>query len=258
MIKKQRVSRRRGEKKIRYAAAGKNPSRMLLFFLFAGGLAFAAPRIHSRLAELDLFILKEIEIEGISESRKQSFEKEAGVFTGGSIFSADLSGIRERIGAMRHIEKYSVKRSFPDKIKISVREREPFAWVYENGQYLCMDAAGALFSAEMEEVKKHPELAYEGNASLITAAETAGRLFRNRVFSGDSVLKKVVFGANVVKVFAGRDLYLFDELSGIDEKELGGKILNMKKRLKQGEGGWLFDFRTAGITGQVPVRPLVE
>lgn len=103
--------------------------------------------------------LKEIGVvnEGGSLPRDQIVEA-AGVREGLNIFTINISKIRETLLRLPQVETAEVQRMLPNKIVITITERQPVAWVAEKqdenaaspGGSLLIDAQGALFQCRTQ------------------------------------------------------------------------------------------------------------
>jgi cell division protein FtsQ len=76
----------------------------------------------------------------------------AGITHETNLLAIDLKGMCHRLEQSPWIERAQIKRSFPDRLSISIRERKPVALINMDGLYL-VDEKGTIFKkAEGEEM----------------------------------------------------------------------------------------------------------
>jgi cell division protein FtsQ len=105
-------------------------------------LSNAAWRVGNASADLVGLSIREVNISGLNRSRPEEVLDIIGVRRGVSMIGFDAVRARERLEATDWIASASILRQFPDRLSITVREREPFAlWQYE-GVFHVIDADG--------------------------------------------------------------------------------------------------------------------
>ncbi|RUO66058.1 cell division protein FtsQ [Pseudidiomarina planktonica] len=65
----------------------------------------------------------------------------------GSFFSADVDELRQRVEALAWVDRASVRKEWPDLLRVYVVEQQPIAYWNDN---LLMNERGELFSADVE------------------------------------------------------------------------------------------------------------
>lgn len=109
---------------------------LLCIFMFSMGLV--------TLLKSDLFNLSEIEIVGNSILKKDEVINEEKLITKKNIFSYNLKDIKKEIQSNPYVDDVKVKRKLPNKIIITVKEKEVIA-LLSNGQDFCyIDNSGSL------------------------------------------------------------------------------------------------------------------
>ena len=90
------------------------------------------------------FNITEIEISGYKILAKEQISDKAKISKGENIFSVRMSGIRERIMELSYAKEVEAKRVFPSKIKITVKECTPRAYISYNRKYALIDYNGKI------------------------------------------------------------------------------------------------------------------
>jgi len=84
----------------------------------------------------------------------------AQVKTDVNIFSTNLKAIKKRLAANPEIAESNVRRLFPNKIKIWVKEAKPVAYIEKDKKYLLIDEWGKIIKVlEGEAAKEQPDVA---------------------------------------------------------------------------------------------------
>ncbi len=94
---------------------------LLCIFMFSMGLV--------TLLKSDLFNLSEIEIVGNSILKKDEVINEEKLITKKNIFSYNLKDIKKEIQSNPYVDDVKVKRKLPNKIIITVKEKEVIAFL---------------------------------------------------------------------------------------------------------------------------------
>ncbi len=125
-----------------------------LLFLSMGLMAAGKTVMHRALVEGDQVALKQLDVRTTGSLTRAKILRVAKVGEGGNLLKIDLQGVRDNVGALPQVAGVRVTRNFPDKLTISVREREPLAWLSSpadgmvaltsNGGFL-VDTAGKVF-----------------------------------------------------------------------------------------------------------------
>ncbi|MDL0430725.1 cell division protein FtsQ/DivIB [Marinobacter sp. TBZ242] len=145
----------------------------------------------------------------VGENRT-ALERSTGKWIGRSFFATDLSQIKESLEQRPWVESAAVKRVWPDRLQVEIREKKPLA--YWNGGRL-VSRNGELFTPDNPEVAgKLPRLAGpdERVKEVISMARTmSDRLTgHNLGFAGLSLEHRGAWTltlANGIEVVLGRD-----------------------------------------------------
>lgn len=90
----------------------------------------------------DFFTLRQVEVRGMDRLTAEEVVVLAGVEQGGSLLDVSIAKAAERLSAYPWIDAVTVRREFPDRLAVTVREKAPAWWLAgENGLFYA-DAAG--------------------------------------------------------------------------------------------------------------------
>lgn len=98
---------------------------------------------------------------GQSQMTESEILEIAQIKTGVNIFSTNLKIVQRRLNSNAEIEEASIRRIFPNKIKISVKEAKPIAYIKKDDKLLFIDGWGKIIKvheASDEEKPAAPEL----------------------------------------------------------------------------------------------------
>lgn len=114
--------------------------------LLAGLALFAVLSIlvYDVFTQSPYFNAKNIEIQGNSRLSAQDVLDQAGLNLGDNILSVSLKKVQDSVTAHPWVAKAKVRRNLPDKMTITVTEREAIA-VLDLGEAFLMDAQGEIF-----------------------------------------------------------------------------------------------------------------
>lgn len=104
------------------------------------------PMLPGKAASVVGMAAEEITITGLSHHEPEMLLSAIGVAPGGSLIGFDAVIAKRILENLDWIESAKVQRRFPNKLAISVKEREPFA-IWQRGQaYYVIDKSGAAMS----------------------------------------------------------------------------------------------------------------
>jgi cell division protein FtsQ len=145
---------------------------VLLLVLAAGGvllwLVFAS----------SLLAVSGVKVRGAAVLDPRTVRRAAAVPLGSPLATVDLDAISARVKRLHAVRSVDVSRSWPDKVQISVRERDAVAVVERGGRLRGLDEDGVLFRGYLS----RPDLpvirmgARTGADALAEAAKVAGAL----------------------------------------------------------------------------------
>lgn len=92
------------------------------------------------------FEIKDITLDGRNQTKLTEIEEALGPVKGLSILHFDPHGAKARIEDIGWVHSASVSRLWPDRVKITIEEREPAAIWQINSKYKLIDLEGAVIS----------------------------------------------------------------------------------------------------------------
>jgi cell division protein FtsQ len=125
--------------------------RCVLIILASSSAVLAAMIAYQKLLQCPQFMVKKIIVAGCGRYLPDQIISMAGITHDTNLLAIDLKDICHRLEQSSWIERAQVKRNFPDRLSISIRERKPAALINLDGLYL-VDEEGIIFKkAEGEE-----------------------------------------------------------------------------------------------------------
>jgi cell division protein FtsQ len=98
------------------------------------------------------FLLKNIKVQGNMQLSESDVLRKVHPFLKNSIFSTDMSKVRESIATHPYVREVRVKRIFPFSILIDVKEKTPSAlWIRPGGTISILDEEGESYRGLMKE-----------------------------------------------------------------------------------------------------------
>ena len=110
---------------------------VLMFLIICVGIIFA-------IFKAPFFNVKTVFCVGQQNMAEAEIVKLADVHTGGNIFSVNLRAVKKRLDSNPMIAEANVRRIFPNKIKIWVKEAKMVAYVEKDGKFLMLDQNGQI------------------------------------------------------------------------------------------------------------------
>lgn len=131
--------------------------RRFIIFIFL----FVCTAVIFTVLKAPFFSVKTIVCVGQETLNEKQIIKIAGAETGANIFSTSVKAMKRRLSENPNIEQSNVRRIYPNKIKIWVRESKAFAFVESGGLLLLVDKNGQIIKVEeQKEGKKAEDLAW--------------------------------------------------------------------------------------------------
>lgn len=115
--------------------------KLLLFVGFLGGLGYGA---YTFAETSEHFRIRTIDIEGESVLGEQTIREACGVTEKNNVIFLRAGAVRARVEALPYVKACDVKCIFPDKLIITVVEREAVATVELDDRFYAVDADGRL------------------------------------------------------------------------------------------------------------------
>lgn len=135
-------------------ASGRRTARLRLLVTalvvaIFGAAALAWPRVQRILAAPpgDDFRLAALEVKGLRLLDGDDILAASGLAVGDNIFSVDLNAVALRLDSLVWVKRARIERKPPDRLAITVLERQRFAWIELDGRIFGIDAEGVLLPA---------------------------------------------------------------------------------------------------------------
>ena len=120
----------------------KQQKRKRIFVLFCFVVCSAA--ILALVFKAPFFNITGVEVKGYKILKQEQILEKAEVQKGGNIFSVSMTGIKDRLLEMPYIDNAEIKRVFPNKISIEVKESVPRAYIKHGKKYVLIDKNGKI------------------------------------------------------------------------------------------------------------------
>ncbi len=135
---------------------------VLLFLIVCVGIIFAV-------FKAPFFNVKTVFCVGQQNMAETEIVKLADVHTGTNIFSVNLRAVKKRLASNPMIAETNVRRIFPNKIKIWVKEAKMVAYVEKDGKYLMLDQNGQIIKVLTgEDAKTAPKAARLSGIEMVS------------------------------------------------------------------------------------------
>jgi cell division protein FtsQ len=103
---------------------------MIILFSLVGGIVFGAHRVLRLVFFANpAYAMRIVEVTTDGELPRDGVLRAANISEGANIFSINLAAIEDRIRALPQVEEANVNRVLPDKLRITIHERSPVAWI---------------------------------------------------------------------------------------------------------------------------------
>jgi cell division protein FtsQ len=128
----------------------------ILLIAVIAGACWLAWQGYEVLTHAEMFQIAGVDVKGVHELSDTELKAVVGPFTGQNIFKADLDAAVRRARANAWIREVTIRRSLPNRISMSIRERVPFAILEtDNGRYLIDNEAVVIDRAKSERPSSH-------------------------------------------------------------------------------------------------------
>ncbi|MDR2051331.1 MAG: FtsQ-type POTRA domain-containing protein [Deltaproteobacteria bacterium] len=202
---------------------------LILLIFFGAGLGLA--RIYRHITTSAYFALKSIDIEGQSRLRSREILNTMGLRYGRNILALSMRDMGRALAGNPWVAEFSIKRVFPDGIRIKIRENEPKYWVRINGELAYADdagnpiapvSAGTFSSLPLLEIEKGAEYLSGELPLIVQAVEHLD--FPLKVSAASGIRLNA---SKTLEISLNRDIRL---IIGLDNRE--ANILNLGRVLK--------------------------
>jgi len=99
-----------------------------------------------------MFQIKQIMVEGVLRLSKNSIVDHSGLFYGQNILKIDKTAVIENVKKLSYVDNVTVRRVWPDGVKILVEESDPIAEIEFYGSKLMIDENAKLLEVVTDDV----------------------------------------------------------------------------------------------------------
>lgn len=89
--------------------------------------------------QMDCWRIKIVEVKGTERVSPEKVYKEAGIHIGDHMLFISKAGVKKRIAQLSLIKNIDITWRLPNRMIVSVRERQPFAYIVYKGKYYLVD-----------------------------------------------------------------------------------------------------------------------
>lgn len=125
--------------------------RYLVSLVGVGLSLFLILGLYRYLSTAPFLQVKEITLELGSRVDPQEVVEIGGLKTGKNLLSLDIATIKSRIEKLPWVKEASIRRIFPDGLRVSVDERRPFALIHLEDSVFIIDDNGVVFKKAVSE-----------------------------------------------------------------------------------------------------------
>lgn len=140
---RKRTGKPRNTRSVKRVRNKRRPNYRMLFSLFAMALLVSCAVSYT--FQTPSLSIEKVTIDGAKLVDRKSLDKIANTAIGKNIILVDKSRVVSRINCLSEIECTEMGRSFPDKVWIRVKERQPSAVITNGKQYCLVQDDGFAF-----------------------------------------------------------------------------------------------------------------
>lgn len=150
-----------------------------------------------------LYSISKIMVEGNSAIASDVLIRASGIEYGDSFFEVSIRESTEKLSKVAYVDTVKVKRVFPDKIKIVVKESSESVYLSFAGNYIGIDYRGKILDVKQQMADVQKPVVYGVNIHNFTIGSFADIEYEDKKH------------------------LLFELISAIDEENLGDSIYNI-------------------------------
>lgn len=121
----------------------------------SGGHLDAMRRVHGSLADIGArtlgFPIRSVDITGVKELSKDEILAASGLAPSGSLLFLDVAAVRADVKALPLVAEATVRKLYPDRVEIAVKEREPYALWQQDGAIRVVSADGTVIDEHLRD-----------------------------------------------------------------------------------------------------------
>ena len=142
-----------------------------VFVSFVGLVSFGCLYGYRYMTRTDHFQLRHITIQGNSRLSAEMVREQANLREGANLLDISLASVERNVSSIPWVQKASVTRMMPDRLVITIKERDPAFWRLKDGQLHYTDSKGTFIApVAMEQFSSMPTLEVEQGADNMAQA----------------------------------------------------------------------------------------
>lgn len=216
-IEQKKLDMRRERRKVR-------AKRRIAVFLFL----FACAGIVLIVLKAPIFNIKSVMCVGAEAIPEKELIQAAGVKIGGNIFSANVGMMKKRVSELPQVAESNVRRIFPNKIKIWVRESKPAAFMRNDSAAFVIDRNGKIIAQTKRDAEELSQIAE------LTGLEQSGTKPGEKITDSDDLRAEKIFECLGIM----SDIEMIGKTQYIDASDLSDIKIGYENRLRILIGGY--------------------
>ncbi len=189
--------------------------KFVLSSLAAALLVWGGWRIVHLCMETPTFTLEALEVQGLNLLRGKDILEASGLEVGDNVFAVELTDVADQIERLPWVETALIERKPPDRLVISVVERQRLAWV-ELDEIYGVDKDGVLLPAVGEDSESHRAI----DLPVITGLKTSGDSLKTGEAIGDSTLSEILTWWQQANVYDAEFCMNVSEIQPLEDRGL--------------------------------------
>lgn len=175
-----------------------------------------------------MFNIKSVMCVGAKTISDEELICAAGIKTGSNIFSANVGMMKKRVSELPQVSESNVRRIFPNKIKIWVRESKPAAFMRNDAAAFVIDRNGKIIRQTKRDAEELSQIAE------LTGLELTGTKPGAKITDSDDLRAEKIFECLGIM----SDLNMIGKTQYIDASDLSDIKIGYENRLRILIGGY--------------------
>lgn len=198
--------------------------RRITVFLFL----FLCAGVVTVVLKAPMFNIKSVMCVGAKTISDEELICAAGIKTGSNIFSANVGMMKKRVSELPQVSESNVRRIFPNKIKIWVRESKPAAFMRNDAAAFVIDRNGKIIRQTKRDAEELSQIAE------LTGLELTGTKPGAKITDSDDLRAEKIFECLGIM----SDLDMIGKTQYIDASDLSDIKIGYENRLRILIGGY--------------------
>jgi cell division protein FtsQ len=178
-------------------------------------IMFGTWHLYQELLKSPYLAIKEIKIAGNMRVSKAEVLELAGVNVGDNLLKINMGDIQKSLRLNPWVAEVDVRRNFPNRLSIGIKERNPIAFINLDNLYF-VDETGVIF--------KKISIEDELDLPIITG------LKREDIEEGAKISELAIKAVNLIHILARKEIFVNEELSEINiDKTYGLTLYTMQQ-----------------------------